>query len=146
MHYKYISSCSGRFIAMKDIIADEFQYTVQELLFRNKSIIDSMTKFQDSNARVNRAIVKAVTQCGCIRIDAKKQEMPEDGSFEEVRNAMDTHVSGKLCENCRDQLEKELGKNLFYMASICNTLDLNLYDIILKEQDRVKMLGRYNLG
>jgi NTP pyrophosphatase (non-canonical NTP hydrolase) len=131
---------------MKDIIADEFQYTVQELLFRNKSIIDSMTKFQDSNARVNRAIVKAVTQCGCIRIDAKKQEMPEDGSFEEVRNAMDTHVSGKLCENCRDQLEKELGKNLFYMASICNTLDLNLYDIILKEQDRVKMLGRYNLG
>ena len=131
---------------MKDIIVDEFQYTVQELLFRNKSIVDSITKFQDSNARVNRAIVKAVTQCGCIKIDAHKQEMPEDGDFEEVRKAMNTHVTGKLCENCRDQIENELGKNLFYMASICNTLDLNLYDIILKEQDRVKMLGQYNLG
>ncbi len=131
---------------MKDMLVDEFQYTVQELLFRNKSIIDSITKFQDSNARVNRAIVKAVTQCGCIEIDARKQEMPEDGDYEEVRNAMKTHVSGKLCENCRDQIEKELGKNLFYIASLCNTLDLNLYDIIIKEQDRVKMLGQYNLG
>jgi hypothetical protein len=131
---------------MKDILVDQFQYTVQELLFRNKSIIDSITKFQDSNARVNRAIVKAVTQCGCIRIDAKKQDLPEDGDFEEIRNAMDTHVIGKLCENCRDQIENELGKNLYYMASICNVLDLNLYDIIIKEQERVKILGQYNLG
>ncbi len=131
---------------MKDMLVDEFQYTVQELLFRNKSIIDSITKFQDSNARVNRSIVKSVTQCGCIRIDAKKQEMPEDGGFEEVRNAMDTHVVGKLCDNCREQIENELGKNLFYIASICNTLDLNLYDILIKEQERVKLLGQYNLG
>lgn len=131
---------------MKDMLVDQFQYTVQELLFRNKSIIDSITKFQDSNARVNRAIVKAVTQCGCIRIDAKKQDMPEDGDFEEIRNAMDTHVIGKLCENCRDQIENELGKNLYYMASICNVLDLNLYDILIKEQERVKILGQYNLG
>ncbi len=130
---------------MKDMLIDEFQYTVQELLFRNKSIIDSITKYQDSNARVNRAIVKAVTQCGCIRIDAKKQKMPEDGSFEEIRKAMDTHVEGHLCESCRDLIEKELGKNLYYIASICNTLDLNLYDIIIKEQERVKMLGQYSL-
>ena len=131
---------------MKDMLVDEFQYTVQELLFRNKSIIDSMTKFQDSNARVNRAIVKAVTQCGCIQIDAKKQDMPEDGDYEEIRKAMGTHVVGTLCENCRDQIENELGKNLYYMASLCNILDLNLYDIIIKEQDRVKILGQYNLG
>ncbi len=130
---------------MKDMLVDEFQYTVQELLFRNKSIIDSITKYQDSNARVNRAIVKAVTQCGCIKINAKKQELPEDGDYDEVRKAMSTHVSGELCESCRDQIEKELGKNLYYIASICNTLDLNLYDIIIKEQDRVKMLGQYNL-
>ena len=131
---------------MKDMLVDEFQYTVQELLFRNKSIIDSITKFQDSNARVNRSIVKAVTQCGCIRIDARKQEMPEDGDFEEVHNAMKTHVIGKLCDNCREQIENELGKNLYYIATLCNTLDLNLYDIIIKEQDKVKMLGQYNLG
>lgn len=130
---------------MKDIMVDEFQYTVQELLVRNKSIIDSITKFQDSNARVNRSIVKAVTQCGCIKINAGKQEFFEDQDFEDIRKAMETHMEGKLCENCRDQIENEIGSNLFYLASICNTLDLNLYDIIIKEQERVKVLGQYNL-
>lgn len=124
---------------------DEFQYTVNELLVRNKSVIDSITKFQDSNARINRSIVKAVTQCGCISINAKKQSFPEDGDFEEIRNAMKTHVEGKLCENCRDLIEKDIGRNLFYLASICNILDLNLYDVMLKELDRIKMLGKYNL-
>jgi len=130
---------------MKDMLLSEFQYMVQELIFRNKSIVDSMTKYEESNARVNRAIAKAVTQCGCIRIEAKKQELPNDVSIEEARKAMDTHVIGKLCENCRDQIENELGKNLYYIASICNTLDLNLYDIIIKEQERVRMLGQFSL-
>jgi len=131
---------------MKDMIIDEFQYTIQELLFRNKSIIDAITKFQDSNARVNRSIVKAVTQCGCIKIEAEKQVVSDDRSLEEIRNAMNTHVIGSLCENCREMIENEIGKNLFYLASICNTLDLNLYDIIIKEQERVKILGQYNLA
>lgn len=118
---------------------------MQELLARNKSILDLITKFQDSNARVNRSIIKAVTQCGCIKINAEKQEIFEDQDFEEMRKAMETHLEGKLCENCRDRIENEIGSNLFYLASICNTLDLNLYDIIIKEQERVKMLGQYNL-
>ncbi|RCX18814.1 hypothetical protein DFR58_10483 [Anaerobacterium chartisolvens] len=130
---------------MKDIIIDELQYSANELLVRNKSIIDLITKFQDSNARVNRSVVKSVTHCGCIKINAEKQSFPEDGDFEEMKLLMETHLEGKLCENCRDIIEKEIGKNLFYLASICNTLDLNLYDIIIKELDRVKMLGKYNL-
>jgi hypothetical protein len=124
---------------------DEFQYMVQELLVRNKSIVDSITKYQDSNARVNRAIVKAVTQCGCIKIHAKKQNIPENGDFDEIKNSMKTHLEGKLCDNCRDQIEKDIGRNVFYLASICNALDLNLYDIMIKEYDRLKMLGKYNL-
>ncbi len=130
---------------MKDTILDEFQDTVIELLVRNKSIIDLITKYQDSNARVNRAIVKSVTQCGCIKVHAKKQAFPEDGTFEEIRNSMKTHLEGKLCESCRDLIEKDIGRNLFYLASICNTLDLNLYDIMLKEHERLKMLGKYSL-
>ena len=130
---------------MKDIMVDEFQYSARELLVRNKSIIDLITKFQDSNARVNRGIVKSVTQCGCIKVHAKKQAFPENGDFEEIQNAMKTHMEGKLCDDCRDIVEKDIGRNLFYLASICNTLDLNLYDIIIKELDRIKMLGKYNL-
>lgn len=130
---------------MNDMVVDKFQYTVQDLLVRNKSIIDQLTKFQDSNSRVNRTIVKAVTQCGCIQIDAHKQPFDEDGAFEDANASFETHLSGSLCENCRDAIEKELGSNLFYMASLCNTLDLNLYDIMIKELERAKMLGKYNM-
>ena len=130
---------------MNDMVVDKFQYTVQDLLVRNKSIIDQLTKFQDSNSRVNRTIVKAVTQCGCIQIDAHKQPFGEDGAFEDAYATFETHLSGSLCENCRDAIEKELGSNLFYMASLCNTLDLNLYDIMIKELERAKMLGKYNM-
>ena len=129
---------------MKDIIVDDFQYTVQELLVRNKSILDSVTKFQESNSRINRAIIKAVTQCGCISINAKKQVFPDDATFEEVRDSMDSHLEGKLCENCKDTVEKEIGRNLFYLASISNNLDLNMYDMIIKELERIKLLGKYN--
>jgi hypothetical protein len=123
----------------------QFQYTVGELLVRNKSILDLITKFQDSNGRVNREIVKAVTQCGCVKINAKKQVYPDGVDFDEIRTLMETHLEGTLCENCRDLIEKDIGRNMFYLASICNTLDLNLYDIIIKELDRIKMLGKYNL-
>ena len=129
---------------MKDIILDDFQYTVQELLVRNKSILDSLTKFQESNSRINRSIIKAVTQCGCIKITAKKQVFPEDGTFEEIRDSMNSHLEGKLCNNCKDAIEKEIGRNLFYLASISNNLDLNIYDMIIKELDRIKLLGKYN--
>ncbi len=93
---------------MKDIMVDEFQYTVLELLVRNKSIIDSITKFQDSNARVNRSIVKSVTQCGCVTINAKKQETPEDLDLEDIRSTQNTHLEGELCDSCRDIIEKEI--------------------------------------
>jgi hypothetical protein len=130
---------------IKDTVMDKFQDTVQELLMRNKSILDLITKFQDSNSRVNRAIVKSATQCGCIRINAQKQVIPPEGDLEEARDAFKTHIEGEICDNCRDFIEKEIGRNLFYLVSICNTLDLNLYDIVLQEDERVKLLGKYNL-
>lgn len=130
---------------LKDIFIDDFQYVVDELLIRNKSILDSLTKFSESAARVNRSIIKSVTNCGCIRINAKKQEFPIDVSLKEAKKYLKTHVEGHLCENCRDLIEKEIGSTLFYLASICNTLDLNLYDIIIKEIERMKTLGEFNL-
>jgi len=48
---------------LKDIMVDEFQFTVGELLVRNKSILDLITKFQDSNGRINRGIV-----CDSVRV------------------------------------------------------------------------------
>jgi len=59
---------------MKDIIFDNFQNDVNESLLRHKSILDIITKYSESSSRVNRALAKAVTKCGCIKISAKKQE------------------------------------------------------------------------
>lgn len=60
---------------LRNAITDEFQYTVESLLFRNKSILDQMTKYQDSCARVNRTIAKSATSCGCININVEKQKI-----------------------------------------------------------------------
>lgn len=130
---------------MKDAALDSFQYTVAEMLVRNKSILDSMTKLDDSNARINRDISKAVTQCGCISICASKQDYQEEQDFDTVRDLMKSHMDGKLCPSCRDLIEKDIGRHLFYLASIMNTLDLNLYDVLIKELDRVRMLGKFSL-
>lgn len=131
--------------SMKDTAIDSFQYTVSELLIRNKSILDGITKLDDSNARICRDISKAVTQCGCIRINASKQDYPEGMELENIKKLMNSHVDGKLCSSCRDLIEKDIGRHLFYLTALCNTLDLNLYDVLIKELERLQMLGKYSL-
>lgn len=129
----------------EDILTDKFQYAVSDLLIRNKSILDGMTKFQDSCSSVNRAIAKTITQCGCCKLSAQKQEIKEETTFNELKSLLKTHLEGTLCEGCKDAIEKEMGQTLFYMTSLCNTLDLNLNDILSKELDRMQILGNYNL-
>lgn len=156
---------------MKDIIFDNFQNDVNESLLRHRSILDIMTKLTESNSRVNRALAKAVTDCGCISIYAKKQDIPSKigelinsknhsenthKSNDEVNIDFDneilsqqlthqlTHqIEGNLCNNCREIIENEIGNNIFYLTSLCNSLDLNLYDILLKEENKINILGKY---
>ncbi|WP_041644262.1 MULTISPECIES: hypothetical protein [Mahella] len=130
---------------MKDLLVEDFQDAVGELLVRHKSILDLLSKYQESTARVNRAIVKAVTTCGCIEIDAKKQNIPPDATLSELAELMDTHLKGHLCDDCRDIIEKEMGNNIFYLANICNTLGLNMYDILIKEKEELDTLGYFNM-
>lgn len=128
----------------EDILLDKFQYIISDLLVRNKSILDGITKFQDSCSRTNRAIVKSATHCGCCKISVQKQDLDPSG-LEDLKFSLESHFEGTLCDECKEIVEKEMGKTIFYMASLCNTLDLNLYDILLKELDRVQLLGKYNL-
>ncbi|MGB9791346.1 MAG: DUF1573 domain-containing protein [Thermacetogeniaceae bacterium] len=129
---------------MKDLICDEFQNTVAELLIRHHSILDVLSKLQETCARTNRATVKAVTGCGCLSIEAKKKQIPPDLSLMELKNYFESHLRGQLCENCREIIETEIGKTLFYLAALCNLLDLNLYDIFLKEHKRLNTLRVFN--
>lgn len=129
---------------MKDIIFDNFQNNVSESLLRHKSILDILSKYNESSARINRAITKAVTNCGCIQINASKQNLPKDNdSLENLSTCLKTHVDGKLCTNCHEVIEREMGNNLFYLTSLCNILDINLYDVLLKEDDKINTLGKF---
>lgn len=131
---------------MKDLICDEFQNVVKELLIRHSSVLDILTKLSESSGRVNRAVAKAVTDCGCISVQAGKRQIPEHvQSIKEWRDYADNHLRGKLCPNCEDIIMSEMGKLFFYTASLCNALDINLYDVLIKEYKKDTVLGVYNL-
>lgn len=124
---------------------DRYQNLVQSLLIRHQSILDILTKSQESSARVNRAVVKTVTNCGCQGIDAHKKPLPEEANLSDLKNLLNSQLDGKLCENCKDIIETELGKQLFYIAALANTLGISLSDVIEKEKDRLSTLTIFNL-
>lgn len=128
----------------ENVVCDEFQEKVSEVLIRHKSILDIITKLDEYNARINRAVMKSVTSCGCISINASKQKYNTD-TLEELSRSLKNHVDGELCEVCREKIEEEMGAYAFYLASLCNTLDISLWDVLIKEFDNLKTLGIYNL-
>jgi hypothetical protein len=131
--------------SINDIHVEDFQNVVNDLLMRNRSILDIISKVQTSSARVNRAAVKAVTHCGCIQVDGRKQAFPGEAKMENLQELLSSQHKGKLCEDCRTTIEEEIGGALFYLAALCNTLDISLYDVILKEKETLCTLGNYSL-
>jgi CYTH domain-containing protein len=130
---------------MAEISQSTFQETVSHYLIRHRSILDVESKLSEATARVNRAIAKSVTTCGCISIDASRQRFPTELSLNEVRELMKSHLGGKLCEKCREVLETEIGMTLFYLAAVCSLFDLDLEEILRKEHARVSSLGVFHL-
>ena len=124
---------------MKKTLTQDFQDTVLRFHIWNKSILDILSKLHMAEAKVTRATVKSVTSCGCIEIDGKKSSV----TFEKQDG--ESQVRGVLCEDCRSSVEKEIGECLYYIMSLCNTLNLNADKIMQKELERVKTLGKYNL-
>lgn len=124
---------------------DMLQSLSNELLIRNRSILDTLTKYQETAARVSRAVSKAATHCGCIQIEAKKQDFNTCLKSDEISDHFNRHINGQLCDSCKDAITTELGANLFYIASLCNALGLNINDIIQGESKRVTSLGKFNM-
>jgi hypothetical protein len=132
-------------VCMKDTGEIRFQEGVTQYLSRHRSILDVQSKLTEAAARVNRAIAKSVTTCGCITVNAGKQTFPKDTGFRELGQFMSTHLSGEMCPRCREVVETEMGTTLFYLAALCSLLGLSLRDILAKEYDRVNALGVFNL-
>ncbi|MGI6451096.1 MAG: DUF1573 domain-containing protein [Desulfitobacteriia bacterium] len=124
---------------------DEFQEIVDSMLIQHQSILDILSKGQEASARVNRAVVKSVTSCGCISIEAERNAIPEDATLADLKYILSNHLQGELCPNCRDIIESELGKQLFYITALVNTLGFSLSDILKREEANLKTLTIYNL-
>lgn len=132
---------------MQEINSGSFQETVSDYLIRHRSILDVLSKLQESSARVQRAVAKSVTSCGCISINASKQRYPEKvTTLAELKEFMQTHLAGSLCEDCRDVVEKELGSLLFYATALCQLLDMDLDEVIAREHKNVSTLGYFHLS
>lgn len=122
-----------------------FQRSVSLNLVRHRSILDVMTKYQDACSRVNRALAKSVTACGCLKVQAGKQDLPPDASLSEMSEYVQTHLEGHLCPNCSEVIEEEMGRSMFFLAAICTLTGIDLHEIIRKENDRINTLGFYSL-
>lgn len=122
----------------------DFQSEVSRSLLRHKSVLDIVTKMEEYNARVVRAVTKAATMCGCIEIHATKQAFEAD-SLEDLAKSLSTHVTGELCPACREALEVEMGSYLFYMVALCNTFDIKMSEVLNAEYVNTKMLGLFSM-
>lgn len=131
---------------MKDGNCKAFQEAVDKYLIRHRSILDVLSKFQESSARANRAVAKAVTTCGCLSINACRQPTSTTMSLEEFRQQVDNHLRGELCELCKEVLVNELGASLFYLAALCSLLGLELDEVLTQEAKRLNTLGVFNLS
>jgi NTP pyrophosphatase (non-canonical NTP hydrolase) len=123
----------------------EFQSQVSELLLRHRSLLDVVTKYSQSNASVNRAVTKSITECGCIELTARNQGFSEEMKLDQANRQSKSHMEGSLCEQCREVIRSEMGKNLFYLSAMCNLLDISLEDVVSKEADKCSTLGWFNL-
>ncbi|MBJ6361004.1 DUF1573 domain-containing protein [Paenibacillus sp. GCM10012307] len=125
---------------------EHLQQQVSELLLRHRSLMDVMSKYGQTGATVNRAVTKAVTECGCIQLHAKKQNFTDEIGLQEAKSNVENHLSGQLCEHCRDAIKDELGRNLFYMSALSNLLDINLNDVVDHETQKCTTLGLFKLS
>lgn len=130
---------------MKDVIYDEFQNKVDEVLIRHANLLDILSKMGDATSKANRAVIKSITNCGCVTLNVSKVELPENMTYDALKEYRSEHLHGEPCPVCREKIEEELGRLEFYIAAICNTLDISMYDVLLKEYKKISTLGRYSL-
>ena len=134
---------------MADFSFADFQEAVSDCLIRHRSVLDVMTKFQEASSRVNRAVAKSVTSCGCMEICGRRQkfpERPENTSLSELKQLIETHISGELCPDCRDALENEVGRCLFYLVALCDVTGLDFSEAVAREWEGLRTLGLFNMS
>ena len=129
---------------MAHSLSEDFQSKVSLLIARNNNILDILTKFQDSSAKTCRSVIKSATGCGCVEIKSGRPSFDIDSVKTRSPKEL-SGIIGNICPDCKDHIADEIGDSLFYIAALCNALELSLKDIIKKELSNVEMLGKYSL-
>lgn len=130
---------------MNDMIFDEYQNCINDCLINHNDILDVITKYSETNSKVNRIIAKSIINCGCINIYNISKSRNDNNYINKI-NSCNNKTFDIICDDCREIIEKEIGNNLFYLTSLCNLLGINLYDIIIKEYNKIITLGKFNLN
>jgi hypothetical protein len=130
---------------MKDVIYDEYQNLVSEVLLRHSSLLDIITKLEQSVANTNRAAIKTITDCGCVSLNRISKEDNDSENYDSFYKFKIQDIEGNICEKCRDKIEEEYGNTFFYLTALANKLDINIYDVLLKEFNNMKTLGKFRL-
>lgn len=125
---------------------NDFQEQVANLLLRHRSLLDIVSKCDQANSSVHRAVTKAITECGCIEVNGKKQPYTENMTVDQAHTILDTHVTGDLCDTCTEVISEQLGKNMFYIASLCNVLNINLQEVVEDESKKCATLGIFKMA
>lgn len=130
---------------MSSLNCPEFQQTVANFLLRHQSILDILSKTAESTSRVNRAVTKAVTTCGCLKVTAAKKPFPSEISIKDFKELFSSHLDGEVCDSCKEIIIDEIGKALFYYTALCNTLHIDLQEVLEKENSKILTLGHFNM-
>lgn len=131
---------------MSTVSLQEFQNQISDLLLRHRSLLDVMSKNGQSSASLNRAVAKAITDCGCIELHATKQTFEPGLDLASTKEVVGSHVHGQLCENCKEIISTELGRNMFYLSALCNLLEINMDDVVRDESKKCSTLGLFNMS
>lgn len=123
---------------------EQFQNQVSQLLLRHRSVLDILSKIDQTSAAVNRSVTKAVTDCGCITLQATKQPFDRIESLDMAKEQIPNHLYGELCEHCKEYIRSQLGKNLFYLTALCTQLDIELEEVLQDEAKKCSTLGLFN--
>ena len=104
---------------------------------------------QESSARVQRAVAKAVTVCGCIEIDAARQALPdpasEDISYADLKQYVQSHLGGSFATIAATSSKRSWARPTFTPPRCAETFNLHAADILAKEKQRLDTLGIYSL-
>lgn len=126
-------------------LLEKFQNNASEALIRNSNLLDILTKITDASSRVNRSVIKSITQCGCLSIATQKAELPENPDYEMLKQFRSEHLTGDICPVCKEKIEEEIGKLEFFIAGLCTAVNLSLQNVVEKEDSRLESLGKFML-